>query len=323
MTGFKNTSIDTERLIKSYTMVLEKNKWCRLTYKKNALSVIENVILANDASRRWVQNHPIILYDTYITQKCVSETFQILQKFTSNTEKIFEKFFSADALTEKGVDWLENEKIFLASDLDVIGLFKKAYVLSKQKGEEYSAGILEEYFARNKRRHPLWKSEMEFDVCFNEEKMNENESERFQLIRDAVIAIDSYKNQETSISETIFTEANYEKIINDPDFPKSGSKLIKELKKYFNSQGLDLDAVIINAKSFESKMKKLNKKAVYVKMPDYALESWNQSELYPYSELVKIEDRSNSKVVFYMYSKHEVDVKGLMQYLLVEAEFED
>lgn len=107
------------------------------------------------------------------------------------------------------------------------------------------------------------------------------------------------------------------------DFPKSGFKFIKELKRYFNAKGKDLDIVIINAKSFESKMKKLYKKAVYVKMPDYALPRWNHTELYSYSELVRIEERSNSKIVFYMYSKHEVDIKDLMQYLLIEAEYEE
>lgn len=324
MTGYKNTSIDTERLLKSFTIVVEDNKWCRLAYKKNALSVIENVILANDSSRRWVQNHPIILYDTYITQRCVSETFQILQRFSENEDNIFEKFFSVDALTEKGITWMENEQIFLASDLDVIGLFKRAYTLSKDNGVTEATEILQEFFSRDKRRHPLWKSEMEFAVCFNEKKMNEDEMERLNIIRDGVVAINSCKNTRTSVSESIITEAVYERIQSGKmHFPKSGTKLIKELKKYFNSKGKDLDIVIINTSSFESKLKKLNKKAVYVKMPDYALDRWNHSCLYSYSELVNIDDHSNSREVFYMYSKHKVDTKDLVSYLLLEANFED
>ncbi|MCM1262002.1 MAG: HD domain-containing protein [Butyrivibrio sp.] len=231
MTGYKNTGIDIERLIKSFTIVLEDDKWCRLAYKKNALSVIENVILANDSSRRWVQNHPIILYDTYITQRCVSETFQILQAEKPTGENIFEKFFSIDALTEKGIEWNDTERIFLASDLDVITLFKKAYVISRQKGMGDAEEIFKEYFSRDARRHPLWKSEMEFRVCFNEQLMNEDEQDRMKIIRDAVVNIDLCKNKTTGISEAIINESMWNKINEGTiEFPQSGLKLVNALK---------------------------------------------------------------------------------------------
>lgn len=322
MTGYKNTNIDTERLIKSFTIVPEDDKWYRLAYKKNALSVIENVILANDSSRRWVQNHPIILYDTYITQKCVSEAFQLLQEEETSGENVFEKFFSIDALTEKGIDWNGKERIFLASDLDVITLFKKAYIMSKQKGMTDAEEIFKEYFSRDARRHPLWKSEMEFRVCFNEKSMNEDELDRMNIIRDAVVAIDSCKNKTTSISESIINESMWQKIQNGTiDFPQSGFKLVNALKIYFDRNHMDLDIVIIYTQSFESKLTKLNKKSVRVNMPDYALDRWRKSTLYSYSELVNIQNHPNYQPLFYMYSKHKIDIKDFMTYLLTEAKF--
>lgn len=324
MTGYKSIGIDTERLIKSFTVFLEENKWYRLAYKKNALSVIENVILANDSGRRWVQNHPIILYDTYITQRCVSEAFQILQEFEKDGENLFEKFFSVDALTEKGIEWGNSERIFLASDLDVIALLKKAYVISKQRDMKDKAEIFHEYFDRGARRHPLWKSEMEFKVCFNKDLMNTDEQERLDLIHDAVINIDSCKNNITSVSECIIDEVLYRKVENgEMRYPSSGWQLIQNLKTYFDRKQQELDIVIISTTGFESKMKKLNRKDVYVEMPDYALDKWNHSRLYSYSDLVKIKEDSENKPIFYFYSKNKVNTKELVTFLLTEAVFED
>lgn len=321
MTGYKNVGIDTERLIKSFTVVLEDDRWCRLAYKKNALSVIENVILANDSSRRWVQNHPIILYDTYITQRCISETFQILQELEESKESIFEKFFSVEALTERGIEWLSHEKIFLASDLDVITMFKRAYEISRQKGMEDAEQIFKEYFSRNARRHPLWKSEMEFSVCFNKKEMNLDEEERMKKIEDAVMAIDACQNMKTGVRESIITESVYKKMRSGEIYlTKIGIKFIEALKVFFNQQKKELDVAIICTESFVSKLKKLNKKAVYVEMPDYALERWKHSNIYSYSELVDIQNNSNYKTVFYLYSKHKVNTKDLVTYLLTEAD---
>lgn len=326
MTGYKNTGIDVERLIKSFTIVLEDGKWCRLAYKKNAFSVIENVILANDSSRRWVQNHPVILYDTYITQRCVSETFQILQEIEKADENVFEKFFSVDTLTEKGTQWFDGERIFLASDLDVIGLFKKAYMISRKNGNKEAMDIFKQYFSRDSRRHPLWKSEMEFSVCFRNRLMNETERERVRFIEDAVVAIDTFKNKTTSVREVIINESIYNQIKSEgSDFPQEGLCLINVIKSYFDEIKKDMDIVIINTTSFESRMKKLNKKSVYVEMPDYAPDSWKHHTLYSYSDLVDVDQKGeNAKnTLFYMYSKHRINVKDFITYLLQEADYDN
>lgn len=325
MTGYKNTGIDTERLVKSFTVVQERDFSFRLAYKKNALSVIENVILANDSSRRWVQNHPIILYDTYITQYCVKETFQILEEYVSGAENAFEKFFNVDSITTKGTKWMQNERIFLASDLDLIGLFKKALYIAKENNRNHSYEILNEFFDRSARRHPLWKSEMEFRVCFNRERMTENEENQMNFIEDAIATIDSYKDKVAAINECIITEKTYKEMMNSSGYPQDGKRFLRALKEYFDRIGRELDIVIINTTSFVSKMRKLNKKAVYVEMPDYAPEGWNHSRLYSYSELVDVEDGNKGSKkpgkMFYMYSKWEIDVKDFVTYLLDEADF--
>lgn len=315
MTGYENTGIDTERLIKAISIV-EQGNYCVLVYKKNALSVIENVVRANDSSRRWVQNHPVILYDTYITQKCVSETFKILQDEKGNeNNKIFEKFFSIDSLTLEGNEWANGEYVFLASDLDVISLVKKVYYHCK---DTHSKEIFKEFFARNERRHPLWKSEAEYKICFEPTGMDVQQKDIFQIINDAVVAIDTCKDKNTGVGEYIFTEETYDQI--RAKIPKAGRKLLNAIRAYFQSIGKPMDIVIITTRSFASKMKKLNASSVQVMMPNYNVIS--EKYIYKYSDLFAVEDTSADKMIFYMYSHHRIDTKDFVKYLFERAEFE-
>lgn len=324
MTGYKNTGIDTERLVNSFTVVVEEGQWCRRAYKKNAFSVIENVIAANDSSRRWVQNHPIVLYDSYLTQRCIAETFKILQKEKGDGKHLFERFFSVESLSETGVDWIDGERIYLLSDVDAVAAIKRAENMARQKGEVKSLDIFEEYFSRKARRHPLWKSEMEFRVCFNENKMNENEKQQLNELQNAIVSIMNKKDVTTNIGEYIIDEDLCKRIIdNKEEYPLAGKRLLENIREYFGRINRKIDLVILHSAGFESKLKKLNGENVYVEMPDYALDRWNCSCLYKYSELVSIPVSSRkAEDIFYFYSKERLDPKGIVEFLLTEAVFD-
>ena len=324
MTGYKNTGIDVERLINSFTVVVEDGQWCRRAYKKNAFSVIENVIMANDSSRRWVQNHPIILYDAYLTQKCIGEAFKILREKTG--KNLFETFFSVESLTKEGIDWIDDERIYLLSDIDAIAAIKKAENIAQKEGKKKSLDIFDEYFSRRERRHPLWKSEMEFRVCFNMKKMNENEKKRMREIKDAVNAIISQKKDETTnIGEYIIDEDLCDNVLNkNEDYPTAGKCLLKNIKNYFKKIKKNVDLVILQQEGFESKLKKLDGDNVYVEMPDYGLDRWNCTTLYRYSDLVFIPKNDNKiEDVFYFYSKERINTKDFVTFLLTEAVFDE
>ena len=219
---------------------------------------------------------------------------------------------------------MENENIFLASDLDLIGLFKKALFIAKDNNLNFSYEILNEFFDRSARRHPLWKSEMEFKVCFNCDKMSDFQSEQMKLIEEAVTTIDNYKDKVTAINKCIITEETYEEIMKLSNYPLNGKKFLEALKKYFNGIGKELDIVIINTTSFVSKMRKLNKKNVYVEMPEYAPDSYGLPPLYSYSDLVDVENGNKEKArpekMFYIYSKWKINIKDFVTYLLDKAE---
>ena len=65
ITGFQSVSIDYERLLNGL-MVIEDEDGYHLAYHKSALSIIENVIYAHDSERKWIQNHPVVLYEDYL-----------------------------------------------------------------------------------------------------------------------------------------------------------------------------------------------------------------------------------------------------------------
>lgn len=162
MSGFDNIAIDVERLLDSVTIVKETNNYA-LAYKKNALSTIENVVLAHDAERRWIQNHPVILYDSYLV-KTILKLIQDNFKIDNSDQGIFQK----DAFKVDGIKTFDGNCIRLLNDGDCIFLMKQ---FEDQTQREY----IEEYLSRDKRKHPIWKSESEFNLLLQELTTNQKE----------------------------------------------------------------------------------------------------------------------------------------------------
>lgn len=318
MTGYKTVEIDIERLIKSFTLLKNNNEF-KLGYKKSAFSIIENVILASDLLKRWVQTHPIILYDVFVTQKALSDSFQLFKECDSKNRNIFERFFSLEALGLNGKELFNEEKFFLVSDLDAIYLLKKAYLISIEKGKNDTTDIIYQFFARDARRHSLWKSELEFNVCFNMDKLKSDESKhgRFNEIIDCINAFIAYKN-ENGLGNVVINDKLIQKIDKgETSYSERTKKFLKELKKYFDKNKLDFDLVILNCDAFESCYKKLNGNNVYIEMPDYTLAEWQSETAYTYNQLTSVNEIVNKcKDVFYFYSKAHIETKDFINFLL-------
>ncbi|MEE0999375.1 MAG: hypothetical protein UIH41_06920, partial [Treponemataceae bacterium] len=192
-------------------------------------------------------------------------------------------------------------------------LFKKAYNKAKLEGKLNSVEIFEEYFSRNKRKHPLWKSEMEYHVCFNQEKMTTSQAETFEEIIKAIKAIDSNLIKSTGVKQLLFST---ETIQNIQELSPSAQKLIKKLNKFYIEQAKKFDIAILLTSGFETKLGKLNRKDFLVEMPNYGLDSWNpDGSLYPYTSLVKIPDNTEKPFLFYFYSKEKIDIQDLITFL--------
>lgn len=97
ITGYETVNIDYQRLLSAITVV-EYEGYYQVAYKKNALSVIENVVYAHDAEKKWIQNHPAVLYDTYLLKRMIMR----LNKLLNDNEK-GNRIFSVEALSKEGV----------------------------------------------------------------------------------------------------------------------------------------------------------------------------------------------------------------------------
>lgn len=146
ITGFDTVNIDYERLLTAITIAKDGGRY-KIAYEKNAVSVIENVIYAHDAERKWIQTHPVVLYETYILQHAMSH---LKVKIDGNGKNLF----SLEALSIAGQQFDNGICISLLCDDDIIFLMKNMF----------NTELSQEYFERRQRRHPVWKSEAEYKV---------------------------------------------------------------------------------------------------------------------------------------------------------------
>lgn len=154
MSGFESMSIDIERLLESTILFYDSERQeYRFGYKKNALSTIENVIVAYDSERKWIQSHPIVMYDSFLVKKCIDAVDKQFKK-DKNNNYIFQK----QALTKTGIQLNNNLCLRLMNDGDILFLMKQVNDDSPDKL------YVTEYLARDKRRSPIWKSESEFRI---------------------------------------------------------------------------------------------------------------------------------------------------------------
>lgn len=246
ITGFETVSIDYERLLKSIRLRKIGDKY-ELLYVKGAISVIENVVYAHDAERKWIQNHPIVQYEAYLLQSAIEA---IQQKYR------YMNIFSYEALTTEGINLCCDLKISLLSDADLIFLMKNL-----------DNSFVKEYYERKERRHPLWKSESEYKAVFNV-AFTDN---LFEIVERAFEELCKYLNFVTK-SQVINEDAlkacekdvkRYEELAERD--PKSKEKyeaaLIKKrkslqwlhvLEEFSVKQGIKFDFIIIKANQFTS-----------------------------------------------------------------------
>lgn len=220
VTGFSTMALDVDRLFAGYTIVdyvdPSASKHRVAAYKRGALSVIENVTFANDLERHWIQNHPAILYDAKLVDLTISN-YNVFMKKKYGEVLIEKTVFTEKALSYSG--YLEQGvPLCLLSDDDIVSYLKNEFHDKKEVKE-----LRQQYFARDMRLKPLWKSESEF----------------LQLEQDLIGSgiRRSFKATLKAISKTVFfmndeelEKANEQKRLME-DAEKSDSEVLKEAVK--------------------------------------------------------------------------------------------
>lgn len=198
--GFKNAQVDYMRLLNGMRIVTYNKSLC-IGYHKSAISVIESAVYAHDSEKKWVQGHPSILYEMEALKNAMST---LTTTFSSDAD--LNPLFCYDALTETGKTltlvhplfstkatmlvnqgklWTteaqtlatQNELFTDTAIIDVQNLsLVEHYPVSLLADEDFlylmkqfcKEGLGYEYFARNRRRSAVWKSEAEFRALFQE-----------------------------------------------------------------------------------------------------------------------------------------------------------
>lgn len=294
ITGFDTVNIDYERLLSALTISKVEGQF-ELAYYKNAISVIENVVYAHDSERKWIQNHPIVLYESYILQHIIS---YLSEKMSSNGKKLF----SLESLSKNGQDFGENIKIKLMCDDDIIYLMKNIYPNE----------LSEEYFERKNRRHAIWKSEAEYKAFFLgfsgtgqllDHFENAMEKTAKYLVKNTDLGVIDDKLIERVKSELEELESIVIDSSRTKDVQKSQKqdilKVMNCLKEYSQEKDIEFNFVILMASQFNSGFSK----------PDFSdtnivFKAFDGEKIYKFGKIVssldaKVKQRTSFFYLFY------------------------
>lgn len=246
--GFATVSIDYVRLLNALNIINYNNKY-EIAYKKDAVSIIENVVYAHDAERKWIQNHPVVVYETYILKR-------ILENLNKNLNKEKHRFFSEESLSQIGHKLKGGRKVCLLCDDDVIYLAKNVFP------DQFS----EEFFDRNKRRHPVWKSEAEYQAYIGGFSTGGEHKDRFMDCMEAFVEsrvpdhIIPMKIDESLIKQfqEELVDAQKDKVSDDSKIGAIKRKLSAcyYLEQYVKKRGIPFDFIIIPTYMFNSNFSK-------------------------------------------------------------------
>lgn len=254
ITGFDTVKIDYVRLLGALRLYKDKESdtW-NLVFHKSALSVIQNVVFAHDAERHWIQNHPVVLYEGYILKHAIE---QVNNHFSQAKQGLF----SFETLTEEGNQLDTDIHISLLTDDDLVYLMKNVCTDETTK----------EYFNRQIRRHPAWKSEAEYrDLFYGRSGVNSDltdiiEKEMDDLSQYIFNITGDYIINETAIEacRKQISDAERELVAANKKQTKDLENLLKKAKNHLDwlecmfdvtqQSGLDFDLLILKANQFNS-----------------------------------------------------------------------
>ena len=262
ITGYCTVDIDYTRLLTSLTVIKDGDCY-NLAYYKGAISVIEDVVYAHDSERKWIQNHPVILYECYILQ-------HIMEMLGKKHDTEGKRLFSMESLSVEGQTFEDGTLVRLLSDDDIIHMAKRYY-------EEND--IIEEYFERKRRRHPLWKSEAEYKAFF---RAHVEGGELLDSLENAMEATAKYLSKNTTnwvinedLAETLRRELESLDTAGLEQRTKAAQKKEKQdilnvvecLISYAKSVGYEGDFVLLQSSQFNSGFAKPDFSAIKIVFP--------------------------------------------------------
>jgi len=332
--GYNSISIDYLRLLKGLLIVRDENGCMNLAFNKSALSVIENVIYAHDSEKKWIQNHPVILYETFLIKNIIREVNSFY--YTSTGQNLFtlESLLPNKAMNDKK-DIAELFNNIVASLSDKSMYFKEIDAINKyfdQRQLLLNVNLLcdddiiflskivdsrfcKELYNRNSRRSPIWKSESEYKVFLD----GFVGDDAFLILQNQINTVVKFLNEESpthcldkeSLEFCKGKMAEIESAGLDEqdccDMKQRYELLLKWLKcfeKIHQDQNIDFDFVIIPATKFESSFNKEDLREMLVYFPA-------SDKAYPLEKLINLfsSKEDSRRKYFYIYYKKNGNVQ--------------
>ena len=275
MSGFFNVPIDIDRLVKSVTAIKEEEGWIYPAFRKNALSVIDNVFKAKIEQSLWMVSHPVVLYDSELLSYCINTLNNLIK-----TDYI-ENVFTIEALSKDGIV-LNGKKYRLLNDIDISADLRSFYE---------DNDIIKELFERQSRRHPIWKSYYEYKYLFDSDEIQEDVFLYFKGLMDYMEFTKLFVLND-GIFKTIIIDCNVSQKVKDA---------AEFLKDFCERNKVLFDFVILpSSNSFSPNF---DPKHVYInfgKLPKRG--GFNYITYEDLKGVVKTDDK---KRMFYIYSKEK------------------
>ena len=278
MSGFHNVPIDIERLAKSVTAIRLEDGWLFPAFKKNAMSVIDNVFRAKVEQSLWMVSHPVVLYDSELLSYCINSLNSYIDKnYIGNV-------FSLEALGKDGITINDDKKYRLLNDIDINSDLRSFYDKSE---------LIRELYERQSRRRPVWKSYYEYKYLFSVDKENIKMEEKVFIYFKGLI--DYMKNSECFV----LNEEKYIEISHDSNVSKNAKDAARFLKDFSKEENIPFDfALLLSSNSFSPK---INPKLIFVSFG--SLPKRNDYNYVTYEFLKGSSSGEDKRRLFYLYSK--------------------
>ncbi len=155
--GYNTAHLDVDRLLSSFCIKLDNEEY-KICFHKKSITEIPNLVEARDFQSSWIFSHHKIKYDQYLFDKAVHILARNLNPEISE-ELAIAKLFNTDSFFDTNYAVNDNVKLYLPSDDDIIHLLK---------ADMYRNPIAQEWFSREHKLKPLWKSYAEYCSCFKD-----------------------------------------------------------------------------------------------------------------------------------------------------------
>lgn len=296
--GYQSVSVDYERLLNGIVVVFEDEFNFTIGFHKNSISVIENAVYAHDNEKKWIQGHPTILYDSFLLQKSI---IWIEQKIKADNPNAQSTLFSYDSLTSEG-SLFNGIKVRYLGDEDLLHFMKNVYP------NKYS----EEYFSRNTRRLPVWKSEAEFRNLLSESERAVINKAMNIIMTGNTVKSDSVEVNATALQEIDreITESRSRNLKNMVDSHETKKACFKALLDVCASYEIEQDVALLSTSLFKSNFSKGEVQKLVIMFP----EGRDKCHLQDVSTTLSSSIPSDEKLIYLYYyprqGREKIDIKG-------------